>query len=342
MKAKSHLLVVLFCWALKWCTATLRFLDQNRVHPLVPPEGAFDLPPVGGSLFAAPPSAAFWAPAPAAPAFAPLAAATPKPTTPDPDPFLRNTSIVLGYHPSSVNQRSTMENSITAQSRGLHVLGFAKDVDGRLQNATIGHLKAMSPVPDIVQPHDNWTEYWTAKRPIDPQWIAPPMTQKINEWMREGLTNATYEVASEVPQMVHDAIMRHTREMVQRMRFKPFPATNPPPVTTTWAPPPAVAPPAAPSAAPAVASPPAAPGAPGAPGEEDPEPRTLGMGYIKGPDGKYYTINLDMMRTTSGGPTTPIFTTTPAQIMGPDGRMYAMPKTPAMVMGANGRMYSVR
>merc|ERR1719375_1206531 len=122
------------------------------------------------------------------------------------------------------------------------------------------------------------------------------------------------------------------------MRLKPMPETNPPRVTTTWAPPPAIAPPAPPSAAPAVASPPAAPGAPGAPG--DPVPQTLGVGYIKGPDGQYYAIDLDDLHTTTGGPTTPIFTTTPAMIMGANGRMYAMPKTPAMVMGANGRMYA--
>jgi len=157
--------------------------------------------------------------------------------------------------------------------------------------------------------------------------------------MKEGLAEATYEVASEVPHMVHDAIMRSTREMVQRMRLKPLPETNPPPITTTWEPPPAFAPPAAPGVAPAMLSPPAAPGAPGAPGA-DPVPQTLGVGYIKGPDGQYYAIDLDDLHTTTGGPTTPIFTTTPAMIMGANGRMYAMPKTPAMVMGANGRMYA--
>lgn len=302
------------------------------MHPLVPP---------AGTLFAAPPASVFWAPA--APASAPLAAATPDPTTPDPDPWWRNTSVVFGEHPSSVNQHKTLQNAIVAQARGQHILDHAKDVDSRLRNATAAHAKVISPAPDIVQPHDNWTEYWKAERPIDPQWVAPPMVHEISKYMEAGLANATYEVASEVPHMVHSAIMRHMRDMVQRMRFKPMPATNPPPVTTTWAPPPAVAPPAAPMAAPAMASPPAAPGAPGAPMDvDDPEPRTLGVGYIKGPDGKYYSINLDVLRTTTGGPTTPIFTTTPAMIMGANGRMYAMPKTPAMVMGPNGRMYSAR
>lgn len=334
MRAKCHLLVVLSFVIFNWCDATLRFLAQTtetRVHPLVPP---------AGTPFAAPPSAAFWAPAAPAPASAPLAAATPEPTTPNPDPWWRNTSIVFGEHPKSVKLRNTLVNATVAEYRGNHILDFAKELDSRLRNATAAHLKVVSPAPDIAH-HDNWTEYWTAVRPLDPQWIAPPMVHEISKYMEAGLTNATFEVASEVPRMVHDAIMRHTKEMVERMRFKPMPATNPPPVTTTWAPPPAVAPPAPPSAAPAMASPPAAPGAPGAP-MEDPEPRTLGMGYIKGPDGKYYSINLDVLRTSTQGPMTPAFTTTPAMIMGANGRMYAAPKTPAMVMGANGRMYSAR
>jgi hypothetical protein len=60
------------------------------------------------------------------------------------------------------------------------------------------------------------------------------------------------------------------------------------------------------------------------------------VGYIKGPDGRYYTIDLDLMRTTTGGP----MTQAPQMIMGANGRMYVAPTTPAMVMGANGRMYA--
>jgi hypothetical protein len=66
-----------------------------------------------------------------------------------------------------------------------------------------------------------------------------------------------------------------------------------------------------------------------------------------GPDGEYYKIPLCGgegcgVDTTTMGPTTPVFTTTPAMIRGSDGRMYVMPKTPAMVMGPDGRYYSAR
>merc|ERR1719428_1707506 len=109
--------------------------------------------------------------------------------------------------------------------------------------------------------------------------------------------------------MVHNAIMRKTQAMVERMRAKPLPETIPPwGDTTTWAPPPAIAPPPAPMAAPAVASPPAAPGAPGPAADGDPEPRTLGVGYMKGPDGQYYAIDLSTLGgSTTMGPTTPMF-----------------------------------
>jgi hypothetical protein len=257
---------------------------------------------------------------------------------------LRNTSIVLGEHPSSVTLNKTLHTAIQAGQYGNMILDFAKDVDGKLRNGTKAHLKRISPSPEPVQPHDNWTAYWMSERPVDPQWLAPPITQKITEWMGHALHQATYEIAAEVPSMVHDDIMHATREMVQRMREKPLPPTrHPPQETTTWAPPPAIAPPAAPRAAPAVASPPAAPGAPGAPGEGSEAGPSLGVGYIKGPDGQYYAIDLDKLaKSTTYGPTTPIFTTTPRMIMGANGRMYAAPKTPAMMMGANGRMYSVR
>merc|ERR1719265_2710338 len=120
----------------------------------------------------------------------------------------------------------------------------------------------------------NWTEFWPHQRPFDTVWVVPPMQRDIISWTTRNLAHAVGNVSEEVPHMVHEAIMRHTRDMVQRMREKPLDPTRPPPATTTWAPPPAVAPPAAPGAAPAVAipipaAPPAAPAAPGAPGSGD-------------------------------------------------------------------------
>lgn len=310
------------------------------MQPLLPPGAQLlPFPPSNALILGGAPAGG--APGPAAPApgpaAAPLTAATPSATTPNPDPFLRNTSIVLGEHPNTVTERNTLQNSIYATMSGNTILDFAKNVNSKLVNATIAHMERMSPTVAPVQPHlDNWTAYWTAKRPFAAQWVAPPMTKKIQEWMDSSLHEATHEVAEAVPHMVRDAILRHTKEMVERMRFKPIPPTRPPDPTTTWAPPPAIAPPMAPSAAPAVAAPPGAPGAPSPGKAEDPEPQTLGMGYIKGPNGQYYMVDLDMMRQTTTGP---------QMIMGPNGQMYAAPPgmtTAPKVMGPDGRMYAVR
>jgi hypothetical protein len=298
----------------------------RRVSPLVPPAGA----------------APMYAPG-AAPEAGPLVAATPDPTTPDPDPMKHNVSFAFGPHPSSGGQRLTMDNNAIASERGNYVLHYVKDVDTRLRAGTNEHLRVITP-SSVIEPR-NWTEFWPHQRPFDEVWVVPPMQRDIISWTNRNLAHAVANVSEGVGHMVHEAILRHTRDMVQRMREKPLDPTRPPPPTTTWAPPPAIAPPAAPRAAPAVAIP-AAPAAPAAPGP--PEGHEIdGFGYMLGPDGEYYKIPLCggegcPMDTTTMGPTTPAISTTLPMIQGSNGRMYVMPKTPAMVMGPNGRYYAAR
>jgi len=241
--------------------------------------------------------------------------------------MLLNVSFPFGPHPSSGVLYHTLQHVHTATERGNAVLDFAKDVDTRLRAATAVHARVM--MPYTTPPVRNWTEFWPHQRPFSDVWVVPPMQRDIISWTSRNLAHAVGNVSLGVPKMVKDAIMRHTKDMVQRMREKPLGPTRPPPVTTTWAPPPAIAPPAPPSAAPAVASP-AAPAAPAAPGAPEP-PEVTGFGYMMGPDGEYYRIPLCDgagcgVDTTTMGPTTPVFKTTPAMIQGPDGRMYAMPR----------------
>jgi len=281
--------------------------------------------------------------APGAPGWV-LTAATPDPGTPSPDPWMNNVSLPLGAHPASVGQRNTMNNVNTANYRADHVVDFAKDVDLRLRKGTEEHLKRIQPFN--VSGERNWTEFWPHQRPFDTVWVVPPMQRDIISWTNRNLAHAVMNVSQEVPHMVHEAIMRHTREMVQRMREKPLEPTRPPPATTTWAPPDAIAPPDAPGAAPAVAIP-AAPEAPAGAPEGAGAPTADSYGYMLGPDGEYYKIPLCAggacdWETTTMGPTTPVFTTTPSMVKGANGRMYIAPKTPAMVMGPDGRYYSAR
>lgn len=301
---------------------------KHHVEPLLPPPGSAPMAAPAG--------------VPAGPAGL-LVAVTPDPTTPVPDPMHHNVSFAFGPHPSSADQRVTMDNANIGYDRANYVLDFAKDIDHRLRKGTKEHARVMTPW-NATEP-GNWTEFWPHQRPFDTVWVVPPMQRDIISWTERNLKHAVMNVSVGVPKMVHEAIIRHTKDMVQRMREKPLDPTRPPPPTTTWAPPPAIAPPAPPSAAPAVAIPaaPATPAGPAAPAQPEPD----GYGYLMGPDGEYYKVPLCegggcSWDTTTGGPTTPVFTTTPAMVKGSDGRMYVMPKTPAMVMGPNGRLYAAR
>jgi hypothetical protein len=270
------------------------------------------------------------APAPAAPygpeapsAPEPILAATPGPTTPNPDPWYYNLTFPIGPHPRTVNEIKAVKTSRGANDEAQHALNYAKYLDEKLQRAVREHARVIKPFTD--PPPVNFSDWWPHARSLDPRWVAPPMAHDIARVMRNELQWASLNVSRQLPPIVRGNILRATMRMIDRMKANTQGPTTLPPTTTTTTTtePPPPPPPEPPAAAPA---PGPAPGPSGPSGPSGPAGAPGGaMMYVMGVDGQYYMVPMSPGMTTTAGPTTPGFTTTPRYVMGADGLFYLAP-----------------
>lgn len=246
-------------------------------------------------------------------------AATPEPTTPNPDPWFSNYSVPLGPHARTITEVNAVSKSAKAHKEAEHALGYAKYLDAKMQKALREQARAIKPFTD--PPPVSFPEWWPHARPFDGRWVAPPMASDITRMMRTELHFAAVNVSREVPAVVHKSIIDATWNMIWKLRNQTLPPTTlMTTTTTTTTEPPPPPPPEPPAAAPAPAAPAPGPAGPAAPAPPEAVEEECTM-YVMGVDNNYYALPC-----TTGAPT-PMFTTTPNYMKAADGSLFLPPVT---------------